>query len=151
MCIWIKGIKRLGYILNADGIRTDPEKVQAIKEKSPPKTVSDVRWFLWCFGYYHQCLNSCTETSTPLVELTRKNQRFLGTNRHQKAFGDLKQLHISSHVKSAPDTNKPYKLHTDVRGYAVGAILVQVADRWPLRQRPDMVLAEVSWVCNKNE
>ena len=22
---------------------------------------------------------------------------------------------------------------------------------WPLRQRPDMVLAEVSWVCNKNE
>ena len=25
------------------------------------------------------------------------------------------------------------------------------ATRWPLRQRPDMVLTEVSWVCNKTE
>ena len=124
----LKEVKLLGYILNADGIRTDPEKVQAIKEMSPPKTVSDVRRFLGCCGYYRQCLNSYAETSAPLVELTRKHQRFEWTDRHQKAFDDLKRLLISSHVMTAPDTSKPYKLYTDACDYAIGAILVQVAD-----------------------
>ena len=58
----------------------------------------------------------------------RKNQPSEWTDRHQKAFNDLKQLLISSHVMTAPDTSKPYTLYTDACDYAVGTILVKVAD-----------------------
>ena len=95
---------------------------------SPPKTVKDVRRFLDCCHYYRQCLNAYAETSAPLVELMRNNQPFEWTDLHQKAFNDLKQLLISSHVMTAPDTSKTYKLYTDASDYAVGAILDQVAD-----------------------
>ena len=42
----LKQVKLLGYILNGDGIHTDPDKVQAIREMSPPKNVHDVRRYL---------------------------------------------------------------------------------------------------------
>ena len=42
-----------------------------------------------------------------------------------QAFDSLKQLLTSSHVMTAPDPNKPYKLYTDACDYAVGGILVQ--------------------------
>ena len=43
----------------------------------------------------------------------------------QGAFDTLKQLPMSSHVMTAPDTSRPYKLYTDACDYAVCVILVQ--------------------------
>ena len=45
-----------------------------------------------------------------------------------EAFEKLKQLLTSSHVMTAPRTDRPYKLYTDACDYAVGAVLVQVDD-----------------------
>lgn len=38
--------KFVGHIIDADGIRADPDKIQAIKDMNPPSNVSDVRRFL---------------------------------------------------------------------------------------------------------
>ena len=46
----------------------------------------------------------------------------------REAFEKLKQLLTSSHVMTAPRTDRPYKLYTDTCDYAVGAISVQVDD-----------------------
>ena len=45
-----------------------------------------------------------------------------------EAFEKLKQLLTSSHVMTAPPTDRPYQLYTGACDYAVGAILVQVDD-----------------------
>ena len=103
--------------------------MQAINEMSPPNSVKDVRRFLGMCSYFRGCLRGHAEKSVPLVELTRKHERFEWTDRRQKAFDDLKQLLVSSHVMTAPDTSKPYKLYTDASGYAIGAILVQDDDK----------------------
>lgn len=39
-------MKFVGHIIDADGIRVDPDKIQAIKDMNPPSNVSDVRRFL---------------------------------------------------------------------------------------------------------
>ena len=36
----------LGHIIDADGIRADPEKTEAIRKMSPPTSVSELRRFL---------------------------------------------------------------------------------------------------------
>ncbi|KAK9675017.1 hypothetical protein QE152_g40706 [Popillia japonica] len=41
-----QSIKYLGHVVSASGIQTDPEKVAAISQISPPKSVKDVRSFL---------------------------------------------------------------------------------------------------------
>ena len=45
-----------------------------------------------------------------------------------EAFEKLKQLLTSSHVMTAPRTDRPYKLYTDACDYALEAILVRVDD-----------------------
>ena len=44
----------LGFIINKDGIMTDPEKVRVIKGMSPPTTVKGVRSFIGMCSYYRR-------------------------------------------------------------------------------------------------
>ena len=45
-------IAYLGHIVSAKGIETDPKKVEAVKNWTVPKTVTDVRSFLGFTTYY---------------------------------------------------------------------------------------------------
>ena len=45
-------IAYLGHIVSAKGIETDPKKVEAVKNWTVPKTVTDVRSFLGFTNYY---------------------------------------------------------------------------------------------------
>jgi len=118
-------VKLLGYIVNSKGIASDPEKIDAIAELQQPTDVAAIRSFLAMTGYYRQCIPSYAHVSEPLVQLTRRHQRFQWTNDQARSFEELKRLLTSNHVMAHPQVNKPYKLYTDACEYAVGAILVQ--------------------------
>ena len=125
-CVFgLNKVKLLGYVLSNDGIQTDPEKVTAITKLQAPKSLNEVRSFLGMTGYYRQCMPNYAKVAEPLVCLTRKNVRFEWNEEREQAFEKLKLLLTSSHVMTAPDVRKPYKLYTDAWDYAVGAILIQ--------------------------
>ena len=44
-------IKLLGYIVNREGINTNPKKVEAISKLTPPRDLKGVRSFLWMAGF----------------------------------------------------------------------------------------------------
>ena len=118
-------VKLLGYIIGANGKRTDPEKTAAITDMPPPKTVRGVRSFLGLANYYATSLYNYAEIAEPLLDLTRKNRRFHWTDTHQTAFNTLKAMLTSTHVMAPPDSTKPYKLFTDASDHSIGSILVQ--------------------------
>ena len=113
-------VKILKYILNANGVQTDPDKVAAIANLQPPTTVKEVRSMLGMCNYYRTSLPNYAKVAEPLIELTRKQVRFTWNNERQEAFDELKQLLISSHVMAPPDIHKPYKLYTDACDYTMG-------------------------------
>ena len=45
-------IHNLGHIISEDGIVVDPENIEAIREWSAPKNVTEVRSFMGLAGYY---------------------------------------------------------------------------------------------------
>ena len=118
-------VKLLGYVLNSEGIQTDPDKVAAIADLPTPTTIKEVRSLLGMTNYYRTSLPNYATIAEPLIQLTRKYTTFNWTSEHQRAFDELKRLLISSHVMAAPDLNRDYKLFTDACEYAVGGILVQ--------------------------
>jgi hypothetical protein len=120
-CVFgLKEVKLLGHVLDSQGIRTDPDKVSAIRDLGTPPSVTEVRSFLGMTGYYRQCVPNYAQVSEPLIALIRKHVRFSWDSACDVAFNTLKRLLISSHVMTPPDINQPYKLHTDACDYAIG-------------------------------
>ena len=121
----LPSVKLLGYIVTAEGISADPDKIRAITELPPPRNVKEIRSFLGMTGFYRQCLQNYAAVAEPLEALKRKHSTLSWGPSQQHAFDTLKELLVSSSVMAAPQTDKPYKLFTDACDYAIGAILVQ--------------------------
>ena len=118
-------VELLGYIINPQGIKPNPEKVRAIDSLPPPSNVQEVRSFLGMTGYYRQTVPDYAQKAAPLVALTHKNVPFKWGKEQTDSFNSLKENLMSGRVMAYPQTDKPYKLFTDACDYACGAILVQ--------------------------
>ena len=58
-------IAYLGHIVLAKGIETDPKKVEAVKNWTIPKTVTDVRSFLGFTNYYRRFIKDYAKVASP--------------------------------------------------------------------------------------
>ena len=122
-----KEVQLLGYIINDQGIRANPTKLEAIKRIPTPKTKKSVRSFLGACAYFSNLVVNYAHIAAPLFELTG-TKKFTWEPRHQEAFERLKAQLMEDHVIAHPDTNKPYKLVTDASDLAIGGILLQKGD-----------------------
>ena len=93
--IGLKQINLLGHVVNADGISSDPEKVQAIQLLPTPTNIKQVRCFLGMTGYYRDLIPNYADLAEPLVDLTRKHVHFQWTTEQEEAFNALKRSLIS--------------------------------------------------------
>jgi hypothetical protein len=67
-----KEIKYLGHIVDKQGIRPDPKKVESVQTCPVPKNVHDVRSFLGLVNYFRKFTDHYSEIAVPLANLTRK-------------------------------------------------------------------------------
>jgi hypothetical protein len=81
-----KEIKYLGHIIDKQGIRLDPKKVEAVQTWPVPKNVHDVRSFLGLVNYFRKFIEHYSEIAVPLTNLTRKASAWNWTGRCQDAF-----------------------------------------------------------------
>jgi hypothetical protein len=115
----------LGHVISADGVAVQQHKVDAVAKWPTPQCVSDVRRFLGLTGYYRRFVAGFSGLAGPLSDLTRKDTPFVWGPKEEAAFVQLKAALASAPVLVTPDNTKPYTLHTDASGYAVGATLSQ--------------------------
>ena len=83
-------------------IETDPKKIEAVKNWTTPKTVTDVRSFLGFTNHYWRFIRGYAKVAEPLNTLVsgdnanRKKVSVDWTNECQVAFEKLKDLCIST-------------------------------------------------------
>lgn len=135
----------LGHIITADGIRTDPAKIETVLSWPQPKNVAELRRFLGFCSYYRRFVNKFTEISEPLFRLTRKNQPFEWNIEAEEAFQNLKQALTSQPVLAFPSENGQFILDTDASAVGIGAVLSQRVEG------EEKVLAYYSRSLNKAE
>ncbi|KAM6569693.1 hypothetical protein CsatB_017678 [Cannabis sativa] len=73
-----------------DGIKVDPGTIESVKDWLRPKTVTEITSFLGLAGYYRQFVEGFSKISTPLIELPKKSQRFVWTDKCEASFQELK-------------------------------------------------------------
>jgi hypothetical protein len=106
-------IKYLGHIVDKQGIRPDPKKVEAVQTWPVPKNVHDVRSFLGLVNYFRKFIEHYSEIAVPLTSLTRKASAWNWTGRCQDAFEKLKQKLVEAPLLRTPDERFPYEIVTD--------------------------------------
>jgi len=118
----------LGHIIGEDGVRPDPQKIAAVKNFSPPKSLKNVRQFLGLAGYYRRFIPQFSKIARPLSQLTKKETPFSWNKEQQHAFTLLKEALCSEPILQYPNFSLPFILTTDASNYAIGGVLSQKHD-----------------------
>ena len=123
----------LGYVVSANGIAADPEKVRAVTGFPTPTDLRSLRAFLGLTSYYRRFIPRFSAVAQPLYHLTRKETPFLWTSSCDIAFTRLKTALTEAPVLSYPQFGHPFLLETDASGIGLGAVLSQKQDNGTIR------------------
>ena len=99
--------------------------MKAVSEWPIPRTLTELRAFVALTSYYRRHVEGYAGIARPLHDLTKKNQPFIWTTKHQEAFEELKRRLTSYPVLATPCTSGEYVVDTDASDVALGAVLQQ--------------------------
>ena len=123
----------LGHQVDAAGLHTLPEKVQAIIEYAEPATLRALRRFLGLVNFYRRFIPRCAKIVQPLTDLlagpkTPKNKAIVLSGTARAAFTAVKEAISAATLLTHPQPNAPIALMVDASDFAVGAALNQLVD-----------------------
>ncbi|CAB0043207.1 unnamed protein product [Trichogramma brassicae] len=122
-------VKYLGVLVDRDGYRPDPEKIDPIINFPTPKTLKQLRTFLGAASWYRKFIDNFATIAEPLTGLTRKETKFTWAEEQIEAFEKLKTM-----IASAPMLARPvpgddvFTIHTDASDSGIGAVLTQMLE-----------------------
>ena len=122
-------VEFLGHSVSRQGIHPLPERVQVIREFSPPTSLRQLRKFLGMVNYYRRFLPHCAQVVKPLTDLlagkSKHDSSFSWSESAAQAFAATKALLADAVILFHPVPNAPLNIMCDASDYSVGAVLQQ--------------------------
>jgi hypothetical protein len=115
----------LGFVVTAEGIQVDENKIRAIKDWPVPKNVSQVRSFHGLAGFYQRFVKDFSIIAAPVNNLTKKDVPFLWGDEQERAFQELKRKLCEAPLLQLPDFGKSFEIECDACGIRIGGVLLQ--------------------------
>ena len=126
-------IEFLSHIITSNKVEPSPDKIQAILDIAPPKSLSQANRFIGKMGYYRKFIRDFASLAAPIHKVTNKTR----TKRHEFTWGPEQQLAFDK-FKSIltneplfldfPDRSRPFVLTTDASDIRIAGILKQFTD-----------------------
>ncbi|XP_050290234.1 uncharacterized protein LOC126728462 [Quercus robur] len=115
--------KFLGFMVSQRGIEANPEKVQAIIDMVPPKTVKDVQKLTGRIAALNRFVSRATDKCLPFFKTLK--QAFAWTDECEAAFQELKRYLSSPPLLSPSKGGENLYLYLAVSASAVSAALIR--------------------------
>ncbi|RDX89298.1 Retrovirus-related Pol polyprotein from transposon 17.6, partial [Mucuna pruriens] len=121
----LKQVEYLEHLISAEGVSTDPSKVQAIKVWLEPYSVKQLRSFLGLAGYYKRFIRGYSMVDAPLTNLLKKEAFEWDDSTRDNVFNKLKKELTSTPVLALHDMQKQFEVETDASNIGIGTVLMQ--------------------------
>lgn len=135
-CFGQSEVTFLGFLISAEGTRPLDDKVKAITEFPPPKTVNGLRRFLGMLNFYRRFIPHAAEEQAPLHEML-SGPKIKGTTPLTwssdllQAFEKCKASMARSTLLAHPIADAQLAIVTDASNTALGSVIQQlVAGAW---------------------
>ncbi|UYV64930.1 K02A2.6-like [Cordylochernes scorpioides] len=121
-------VRYLGHLISRQGIQTDPDRTETVRQWPVPRDVHQLRSFLGLCSYYRRFVPGFSNIARPLHRLTESGRPFSWTVDCERAMDKLKQALSSPPMLAYPDQGEPFILDTDASNTGIGAVLSQTQD-----------------------
>lgn len=118
-------IKFLGHIISGEGIRPDPDQLDAIEKMPTPTTRKQLRGFLGLINFYRRFIQVKDITTPRLYQLTGKNTLWFWDDDAQKQFLSLKNALIKAPILHHPNLSRVFCISTDSSKFGLGVHVFQ--------------------------
>ena len=113
----------LSMIVSCDGIKMDPEKVNAILKLPELTNVKQVHAFLGLGNFYRCFIKDYAIISRPMVDLTCKDIVFNFSIKERALFEALKAAFTTAPMLQYPDQDHKFHLGTDTSEFTIGGVI----------------------------
>ncbi|XP_013694964.1 uncharacterized protein LOC106399026 [Brassica napus] len=93
----------LGYIVSAQGLAVDPEKVEVIQSWPVPATLSETRSFHGLASFYRRFVPQFSTLMAPITDCIRRESTFSWTPEASQALSIIKQKLSTAPILALPD------------------------------------------------
>jgi len=128
-CVWkTQEVEFLGYLIGRNGIAMSQEKVDVVLNWETPRSMSKTQSFLGFANFNRRFIKDYSRVARPLMELTKKMEKWSWNPKAEKAFKELKRHFTTAPILVHFDAQRPVIIKTDTLDFTLGAILSQRDD-----------------------
>ena len=117
--------KFLGLMVSKRGIEANPDKIKAILDMEPPRTVKDVQKLTGRVAALGRFISKSGEKCLPFFKALKNMKNFEWTLESQQAFEALKKYMAESPLLAKPNPGEVLYLYLAVSNNALGAVLIK--------------------------
>ncbi|MBW0552556.1 hypothetical protein O181_092271 [Austropuccinia psidii MF-1] len=103
----------LGHKVSGLSLAIDQNKVTAVLQKTVPKNIKEMQYFLWFASYYRNHIKHFSHITSSMYNLCSKDLVFEITKERRDAYERIKHEPTNSLVLLLPDFELPFKLYID--------------------------------------
>ncbi|XP_070040931.1 uncharacterized protein [Nicotiana tomentosiformis] len=121
----LESVAFLDYVVTREGIRVDPQKIEAVKSWPRPTTPTEIRSFLGLVSYYQWFVEGFSTLASPLTKLTQRAMKFQWSDACERSFQELKARLTTTPVLTLPTGSDGFVVYCDASRVGLDYVLMQ--------------------------
>jgi hypothetical protein len=121
--------KLLGHIVSVEGVRIDPDRVEAIQALSLPRSKKEVQAFLGRINFLRRFVSNFVELVKHITTMLRKGHEIKWTAEPRESFDQIKKALTEAPVLISPDYFKDFMIFSFASFDTVATVLLQKNDQ----------------------
>jgi len=117
-------VSYLGFLLDGQGLRADPSRMDELLKKLAPTTFAEPKSFIGMVTFYHKCGQSLSSVLNPLYQLQKQPKWSWGPT-EEETFRKARSL-ISERILVPYSLQRPLRLTADASNVGAGCVIAQV-------------------------